>query len=323
MGNIRESDYIIFSVLKKVGDKSLGFMDFDYRMKDYYRLFKIKKPDIKNFYLTNTTVERARVIDINKNLTPESILSIWNKTNDSFGIILTGSDYHRLHLGYAITSNHILLQVFRGNIKGRHCSGVDTQEAIDDILDSKIVGSIVIDKDGVWFRPNDIAGFAGAIEMFSKKHIPDSSNVISKRVRALTPVDKSRWLRATKVGGNDGVVSDSNLRLGMLSVALNMFIFLHTVEVIDATYIADDNKSLSTYRRLRKDKDINYVYVDSSWDTNIDVINPFSVKGHFRHQPKKNENGEWYKELIYIDGFMKKGYHRKSTKSKIEEKAPE
>ena len=34
------------------------------------------------------------------------------------------------------------------------------------------------------------------------------------------------------------------------------------------------------------------------------------VSGHFRLQPKKDENGEWTRELIYIEPYAKKGYHR-------------
>lgn len=36
----------------------------------------------------------------------------------------------------------------------------------------------------------------------------------------------------------------------------------------------------------------------------------FIVRGFFRLQNKKNEFGEWYKELIFVDSFIRHGYHR-------------
>lgn len=57
---------------------------------------------------------------------------------------------------------------------------------------------------------------------------------------------------------------------------------------------------------------------DSKWFTEICSDKDFSVRGHFRLQPKK-VNGEWTKELIYINEFMKHGYHRKALIEKVKE----
>jgi hypothetical protein len=72
-----------------------------------------------------------------------------------------------------------------------------------------------------------------------------------------------------------------------------------------------------------KIKDINCKYVndtnstikflDSKWYTTLVKSDAFNVSGHLRWQPKK-VNGEWTKELIWIEDFQKKGYIRKASK---------
>lgn len=52
--------------------------------------------------------------------------------------------------------------------------------------------------------------------------------------------------------------------------------------------------------------------LDCRWFTDIVRNSPFGVRGHFRLQPKKNKDGVWVKELIYIEPFMKKGYVSKA-----------
>ena len=56
---------------------------------------------------------------------------------------------------------------------------------------------------------------------------------------------------------------------------------------------------------------LNVKYRDSRWFTEIVRNEGFMVSGHFRLQPKK-VNGEWTRELIYINEFQKHGYHRRA-----------
>jgi hypothetical protein len=53
------------------------------------------------------------------------------------------------------------------------------------------------------------------------------------------------------------------------------------------------------------------VLLDSLWFTNLVKSDAFKVRGHFRLQPKKKE-GQWTKELIWINEFQKDGYTRKA-----------
>jgi len=57
--------------------------------------------------------------------------------------------------------------------------------------------------------------------------------------------------------------------------------------------------------------DLDIEYLDSKWFTTLVNSKGFKVGGHFRLQPKKKE-GEWTKELIWIEDFEKKGYNRKA-----------
>ena len=57
--------------------------------------------------------------------------------------------------------------------------------------------------------------------------------------------------------------------------------------------------------------DLDIEYLDSKWFTTLVNSKGFKVGGHFRLQPKKKE-GEWTKELIWINDFEKKGYNRKA-----------
>lgn len=57
--------------------------------------------------------------------------------------------------------------------------------------------------------------------------------------------------------------------------------------------------------------DLDIEYLDSKWFTSLVNSQGFKVGGHFRLQPKKKD-GEWTKELIWINDFEKKGYSRKA-----------
>ena len=60
--------------------------------------------------------------------------------------------------------------------------------------------------------------------------------------------------------------------------------------------------------------DVPINILDCTWFNNIIRNEPFGVKGHFRLQPKKDNNGKWIKEMIYIKPFIKSGYNLKAGK---------
>ena len=52
------------------------------------------------------------------------------------------------------------------------------------------------------------------------------------------------------------------------------------------------------------------IVMDSRWFRKIVNDNDIYVRGFWRMQNKKNEFGEWYKELIFVESFVRHGYHR-------------
>jgi len=57
---------------------------------------------------------------------------------------------------------------------------------------------------------------------------------------------------------------------------------------------------------------VDVVLLDSRWFREIVRTSGFKVRGHFRLQPYKDENGVWKRKLIYINEFEKHGYHRRA-----------
>lgn len=83
-----------------------------------------------------------------------------------------------------------------------------------------------------------------------------------------------------------------------------------SVEIIESKA-----KSKNTFIGCKylNETDLDIEYLDSKWFTTLTNVNGFKVRGFFRLQPKKKD-GEWTKELIWIDDFEKKGYNRKAKK---------
>ena len=57
---------------------------------------------------------------------------------------------------------------------------------------------------------------------------------------------------------------------------------------------------------------IDVSLLDSRWFREIIRNEGFKVRGHFRLQPCKDENGNWTRKIIYIEEFEKHGYHRRA-----------
>ena len=106
-------------------------------------------------------------------------------------------------------------------------------------------------------------------------------------------------------------VEDYIIKQGKILDAIKMFIFLKTASVVEKTFVSE-NQNYGSKSKSKNNDSVGIIVVDSTWDSSIHVINPFAVSGHFRDQPKKNDKGKWYKELIYIDSYMKSGYCRKA-----------
>lgn len=93
--------------------------------------------------------------------------------------------------------------------------------------------------------------------------------------------------------------------------------YLHTLVVSFVNFIKyakietktiDGSKSVKEFGcKYQNESRSSVTILNSSWFTNIVRSEGFKVRGHFRFQPKKKD-GEWTKELIWINDFEKNGY---------------
>jgi hypothetical protein len=95
-----------------------------------------------------------------------------------------------------------------------------------------------------------------------------------------------------------------------MSVVLQVLLFKKyaSVEIVESK---GKSKTVQNGTKYLNETDLNIQYLDSKWFTTLVHSEGFKVRGFFRLQPKKKD-GEWTKELIWIDEFEKQGYHRKA-----------
>ncbi|MEE1207249.1 MAG: hypothetical protein UHP27_03660 [Muribaculaceae bacterium] len=95
-------------------------------------------------------------------------------------------------------------------------------------------------------------------------------------------------------------------------VAVKKYVKVETVIIPQDVFKDVDDTPL---QYVEKKKVVNQlgqevIVMDSKWFRKIINDNDIPVRGFFRMQNKKNEFGEWYKELIFVDPFIRHGYHR-------------
>lgn len=75
-----------------------------------------------------------------------------------------------------------------------------------------------------------------------------------------------------------------------------------------STLIDDTIKDYRKKEKIKNESGQEVIVMDSRWFRKIVNDNDIFVRGFFRLQNKKNEMGEWYKELIFVDSFVRHGY---------------
>lgn len=131
-----------------------------------------------------------------------------------------------------------------------------------------------------------------------------------------------------RVGVLNPIISDNALFKGSLEdrhmalasvvnfvsayVAVKRFVKVETVIIPQGKFTAVEGTPLEY---VDKKKIINQtgqevIVMDSKWFRKIVNDNDIYVRGFWRMQNKKNDEGEWYKELIFVDSFVRHGYHR-------------
>jgi hypothetical protein len=253
-----------------------------------YLKHKSKK---ENFLFTKNTVERILKMDISK-VEPNSLSFLGQKYCNEFSFCFL--ERENISFCYSIDFNSIKIIAFNGtrsSIMVHAKSGFTKQEENFSGLAKAIIGSAVINfhLDEPAIIPNNAIYYVDKLD--------DIDNV---------PTDfRNDLAKATKnVDFVAALKKDYLAKYDILFLAIKSFIFLKTASVIDKTFISENkNQPKDKYGFTKKNIDVTVI--NSFYDQSINVLNPFSVSGHFRNQPKKDGI-----EVIYIDSFMKKGYKR-------------
>ena len=98
----------------------------------------------------------------------------------------------------------------------------------------------------------------------------------------------------------------------MSYLAVKKYVKVETIIVPVGTTMKLDDKILGykSKEKVRNESGQEVIVMDSRWFRKIVNDNEIFVRGFFRFQNKKDKNGEWYKELIFVDSFVRHGYHR-------------
>lgn len=95
-------------------------------------------------------------------------------------------------------------------------------------------------------------------------------------------------------------------------LAVKKYVQVETIIIPPGAKIKIDEKifDYKIKEKIRNESGQEVIVMDSRWFRKIVNNNEIFVRGFFRLQNKKDENGKWYKELIFVDSFIRHGYHR-------------
>lgn len=325
-------EYAIFEFLDKGSAlfQSVMLFGFELRAKEFYPKMSYHPEEAKTYLFTDKTMARLSTMDFT-GLKPEDVMLIAEHSKTDKGFVLSTGTYRKLHLGYTITPNQITIPVFKGQIHS-----VDSTEGFN----TKMVGTIIIDHQGITLSPvNRLSVFAqmgrysqeitadqmaNFLKNFAKDDILESYKLMNRILKleeqgkeaiignrlSFNHIVNSPVLREDNVIGP--MIDDYYAKAAQLETALRMFLFLKCADITQKLIVDENDGPRLTYNR--KVQRMRYTIVDSTWDEEITVDNPFIVRGHLRNQPYKDGP-----RLIYIDAYLKKGYHRRSGKQINEE----
>lgn len=297
-------DFLNKKASKKFSEKGTEFFG-DLRIKEVFKNIYKQGESIDKYYFTKSTMIRIDKLDISK-IHPENLSYLYIKNKDELGFVFC--EDKKLCFIYLIGINDIKIICTTGSLK-ESTPFRDSFGRLDNSpLNKSIIGSIILS-----YKLNTFESISNDLisNVFNKKDFIKNSDIN----RLKKSIEKTKWGAGGKevITINDDPflfykIQEMHTKNDLLFKCLKMFIFLKTAEYNSKDFISEDNEN----RKYTAGSKIDYKIIDSTWDTNINVLNPFGVSGHFRNQPKKNENKDWYKELIYIDSFTKNGYKRQA-----------
>lgn len=303
----------IFDGLRKKNPKNLviGGNDFCPPMHYLYKGMYESRKNERVFVLSKNIEKRIDYVNSDHLVTsPDGLKMLFKK--DEVGYIISNrimdvpginpqtgekSDSGVLNCAYMVKDGKFYMQIWSGIMKdGYLVYDLDSYSHIAFIPYSVIS----MDGTGQWPQyDNDKTNYKTFLLDMLKKDYPDGIDI--NKIKRSNAYKKKKSAKQI----------DMHLRLlAGISWMFNAFVFLKTSEVYSQEYIPDPTP---TYRRKKGYKPLNYTFVDTTWDMNIDVNTPFPVRGHFKMQACKID-GKWDHKLIYIEQYMKSGYHRRAKK---------
>lgn len=297
---------------------------YDKRTRTTFSKFMSAPRPVRKYFITDSTLKRIDAMDLS-NCPCSSLSSLFDKYENEVGFVFC--DRNKIHFMYSITNNFISLICFKGEKEPLRYRDPLTRFQSNNIedysyMDKAIVGGCILpfSENNPIMLPNSIIGrMNNKLGMTSKTVNREHLAEIKKFKRECDTLESQGVSLSDEMSLDELRIKsprlyaeniNHNSKISDIWICIKMFVFLKTAKVIDETFITESGVSRQ-YNPYEK-RSQGVIVVDSFYDTSINVINPFSVSGHFRNQPKKNENGEWYKELIYIDSFIKQGYTRKA-----------
>lgn len=326
--------------LKGFSTRRMSFLP-EKRLTDLFRIFLSRKSPIIKYYVTPKTLKRIEKMGLDS-LDLRNLSYLGEQYYKECGLFFFDSKVHCL---YTITGQCIILFVMQGGgmKKGNFIKYTDDSPFLpvrqqvmssrEHMFDKALIGTAVIPfaQEKITMTINNEI----YLTWFAMKTAAETNNydtvkeyfdveTLKRIIKTMhffssTPIGNQKVIEVTQkkfVGAFSdskeyrGVLHDYSYKYKVLKECVNTIIFLKTAKVVDETFIPlGENKEREYKKSDYGTKGV--IKVDSFYNTNIDVIAPFMVRGHFRNQPKK-VNGIWTREPIYIDTFMKSGYHRRA-----------
>lgn len=184
-------------------------------------------------------------------------------------------------------------------------------------LESCLTGLVSIgDKFGCFLLSSDISLVYGlypdgiVYAMFIDDKITSAECTITGGGASIREWGVSSFaIDAQKMFPGSGITTESVSFLGWLINALTIYYFAE----IETKIVGgkEQKKAVVANEKVLNETGVPVKIVDCRWFTNIIRTDGFAVRGHFRLQPKKKD-GEWTRELIWINDFEKHGYTSKA-----------
>lgn len=184
------------------------------------------------------------------------------------------------------------------------------------ILLDKVFGTIVYGFGDntlyVWLF-HDVDGFSVLYNYFYFTSTPD--NV--RHVNCCPTITKDPQLFNQESTDKDEFYSCvANLLITYLAVKKYAEVETIIVPNKSKLFVEDEIQGYKHKEKVLNESGQEVVIMDSRWFVKIINDNDIFVRGFFRMQRYKNIHGEWAKKLIFVDSFIRHGYHRNA---KIEE----